>query len=254
MRIIHKILGLLVGLAWACSDASAQLVSVSADYYDHTRQKTPSGSFTNNAIGGSAYDTSHVQVTWSGADVTLKFFTASDFRSFPTYGQILADVFIDLDGGTDFSLGLALSSHSMGQSSTQAGRLYDNLSFRSSDEFFSGSYGKYWEGPSGESIVSEVRIGGGHLVDSFAFTAGNTGLSASNQKFYYQVVLDGVNTDGDWDEFSFYWGSATCGNDAVFVIADLSSVPEPSTYGLLGSLALAGMVVFRRRRASLRRG
>lgn len=62
------------------------------------------------------------------------------------------------------------------------------------------------------------------------------GLTSSPDQWYYYTTVDGTQISG-WDKAS----------DINFS-ARVTAVPEPSTYGLLGAGALAGLAFLRRRR------
>lgn len=147
-----------------------------------------------------------------------------------------ADLFIDedLDGSFDYAIGLDYNSNYI----NNIGNVYINPVYQTSHYFWSTS-GHIYGGKYNQASPSDVPVHATGTPDpllspiSVAWTLGSGGLN--NQ---VKIDLSSLNLDSNW---SFVWGTATCGNDTI-----TGKVPEPTSMLLLG-LGLLGVAVVRRK-------
>lgn len=148
-----------------------------------------------------------------------------------------ADLFIyDLSNGKTFAIQL--------NTTNGTGYVYQSPTYKTSADIFSPLTGLIYGGQfsgqfNGMSYVPVQTTGGTYL---FATSVGWSSPSPSTVNNVVSVDLSGLNLGND--QWSFVWGTATCGNDTFS--QQVVGVPEPGSLPLLG-VGFAGLGVYRKR-------
>ena len=200
---------------------------------------------------GAAYDTSQVDVTLENGGITIDIYTNfSGTARLQGLDNEIADFFLDFDLDGIYEFGVDLSY--AGGNFSSAG-VYSLSSWTTSEDIFgsvnpgTGDPAAYYGG-----WLADGNDKGDEIIVDFTQTGGNlkkgdvTGLSQQEVAGLYQysftldkdlLALMGADPDG----FSFFFGTAECGNDVV-----MSPVPEPATVLLFASGILVLAAVRRR--------
>lgn len=161
--------------------------------------------------------------------------TVGDWHTLP------ADIFVtETYSGSDYLWAIPLIDHG----SFNAGGFYAVGSFLTSNDFAPSSGTYVYNEDAPVRIATEGK------------NYGNVNFFDGNNTYHFSalptvtwgtgsVVIDlgGVYMDNRTTALSFYWGTATCGNDEI----GNNPVPEPGTMLLMG-LGLAGLVGYNRKR------
>jgi hypothetical protein len=205
---------------------------------------SPTGAAWTDVEGENYFNTYQVDVTLTGNDVKFEIYT-----NYPSTGHNFggsigvvppADLALDLDGNGVFEKGVALSAHD----GLTVGQLYDVTTWKSAQQLFGpgspGTYGGRYGNPS-DAKVPYTKIAAVSGTGILASVDTNWNPIGSNPDYRVDVVLDGVNSLGDWDNLTFFWGTGTCDNDGI-----TGTVPLPPSILLLGS-GLLGLCLLRGR-------
>ncbi len=210
---------------------------------------SPTGGGAVDIIGSSSFATTQVNVVLTGQDVTFQIFS-----NYPLAGETvsglfvpMADLAIDLDSNGTYEHAIVLTSH--GTSPVFGQGLWNNVSWDTSNDLFAShtafTYGGKTVSPN-DFIDTQITGGTGPSALASLTTHSQTNTVGSETTFTrYDVDLGNVNASGDWNNFSFLFGTGTCANDALLGTVS-TSVPEPAALLLLG-LGLLGLAGLRRR-------
>ncbi len=185
----------------------------------------------------------------SGATLEVLLVSSSDYAasaSGTTY--LLGDLLINTDADSAFEYGLILNNHD----GLTRGQLYQISTTRGLQQI----PGSYWNVPSVTSQVGPWGVLTGTLIDTYSFDPSVTHSYAGEANTYLkQFSLEladlGLNPNDPLSlAFQLAWG---CGNDVIRLTGEyqpenIPGVPEPTT-AALGTVALAGLILARRRRA-----
>jgi hypothetical protein len=173
---------------------------------------------------------------WNGSSSTLSIFTnwnpGKDGDLVPQVRT--ADLFIyDLSKGTVFSIQL--------DTTTGKGSVLGNPTIAHSADIFNSITWLIYGGQFNQASPSLVPVQGtgGYSMGttSVVWSFGTSGVNNM-----VGVDLSGLNLGND--QWSFVWGTATCGNDTIS--GQSVGVPEPGSLLLLG-VGFAGLGVYRRK-------
>lgn len=190
------------------------------------------------AVGGGSpfqpgFAVEKAEITWSGADVQIKFYT-----NYPAAGLVIggtnvgvADLFLDLDENGIFESGVKMSG-------ADQGKFYGSLDIIQYSAYYFGSGGWIYGGKYDQTNPQDPPVTFTSTANPISGTLSWTGSGP------YEVVIDlpGVNSDGSWNKFGFFWGVAHCSNEAISAVV----TPLPGAVWLLGA-GLLGLLGWRRR-------
>jgi hypothetical protein len=185
----------------------------SGDWKD---QITPSG-----FVG---FDTTKIDVNWSDNDVKIQIYTNAESTGVfvSGIGEVqLADLAIDLDMDGNYETAIIMRPVSRGN-------MISNPIWKTSEDFFSGT-GYIYGGRFDQSApkITIVEASGGTLL---GLATVNWVTIGTNPKYRIDIILPtGINSDGQWNDFNLYWGTAQCSNDGTAGSAIVSSPPQPPT-------------------------
>ncbi len=225
---------------------------------DTTWVKTQNGDWYgtsgDSAIGGSNYNTSKVLIDQVGGNLVFNFYTVFDnddtgdgYFQLPgtNVNTYLADLALDTNGDGFFDKGVVLKDHAEWTEGTLPGNsygvgLYDASSWDTSSYFMGGLsgiiYGEEWavekEGTLQDSMVA---ISEGSLL-------GDAMVSWADDVWSVSIALADLGVAGG--DLSFYWGTASCGNDPI---SGTVHVPEPGTLLFLSGFVLGLGIVGRKK-------
>ena len=188
-------------------------------------------------VGGD-YQTTGVDLSRSGSNVTLSFTTLfSGNDNVAGYTINYADVFLN-DG-----LAISLGDQTANGGIAQAG-LYRTGSYLTSQQVWGGRPGVvYGQGylMDGGVHASPTVLTGGTLLE---------GVSVSDTlkgNGYYDLAITFADTPAVDAATGIFWGTGDCGNGGVYAGIE-TAVPEPSTVALF-AFGLIGLTVVRSRRS-----
>jgi hypothetical protein len=238
-------------------------------------------------IGKDVFNTTQMNVIWSGTDVLFQIFTnfpetgADSFGGdngtvigYPYIGGYyrIADLAFDFERDGVWDEGVVLfdhgaipydPSHSAGQQPPGYGQPADTFisgnRYSASAWFSADDIHRYHSGYAGKYDMADPKTPAvwmrlGTLLGAAQITW--TNLGTVDPTYRIDVLLKGVNTSGKWNKFNVLWGTANCAND---VIAGQASKPCPDKVpGMNGWSALvtgllilgSGIWILIRRRSS----
>lgn len=216
------------------------------NYNDNTQieafyHTTASGAWTNGTIGyPTIFDTAGANLSGSlftiftnwnpGKDGTL---SASNLPG----GILTADLFIYNTNGPVYAIRL--------DTLTGQGEVFTNPSFETSQDRLKGSdltYGGLYDNQGTPSLVPVRATSGGSGLTPVTWTYGTWSVVPYGYDYVgNQVTIDLTGLVGN--NWSFVWGTGTCGNDTF---AGNVAVPEPSILLFLGA-GLIGLGGLRRK-------
>lgn len=216
------------------------------------------------------FQTSRIDVELSGTDVKFFIYTnLPKLLAYPSFGTIYrpADLAIDLDVDGRYETGITLyNSASYFGYFPHASRLAvyqvnpDTGWYKPSDFYnnptspvykYKSTYGFHAQGGDhapptyfdldtivGIKAAPDTRLLAWASVDWWSDVQYSP---YGDTKYRIDIVLRGINVNGDWNTFNLFWGTATCANDSI-----AGYVPIPATVWLLAS-GLIGLAGLRRR-------
>jgi len=253
-KVLCLALILVVG-GWVAADGSWAYTQTIVDttLAQSFKDYTPinwSGSEWHDVIGDpgggtpfkDGFDVSKVEVTWSGADVHLKFFSNFPAGGLTVGGKAtgVADLFIDRNADGVGSLGYYDAVVKM--SGPEVGKVYDDSAA------WILTYSHYYFGDSG--LIYGGRYDAAALKTPEVHFDGTTVIGVGTVTWIgsgpYEINIDlpGINTAGDWNTFNFVWNTANCANESIMGTA---MIPLPASLWLVGT-GLLGLVGWRRLR------
>lgn len=180
-----------------------------------------------------------------------------------------ADVLLDLDRDGTWDRGIVLSNHGLipddprypdpnfpGRDDSPGyglsaddftfGNVYKPTSFFTADDILRYRTSMIQMYDMADPKPSTVWMRHGTKVGSATIEQFGDKTNPFGPDFVHEIVitLSGVNPAGEYNAFNLYWGTANCGNDAIFFQAE---IPEPS-FAPLGLLT-CGFFIMRRRRS-----
>lgn len=188
-------------------------------------------------IGNDVFDTFQVNIIWSGEDIYLEIFTnfpETGYRDGTPIGYPhggfwqVADLAVDLDRDGSWDIGVALIDHGplpqdpsypnppgygLPANYFTKGNIYAASAWFSSSDihyYHSGRGGRY---DMNYPKVPPVWMRLGQKIGEAEITWND--LGDTDPTYRIDVVLKGVNTSGEWDNFGFLWGTANCANDVI---------------------------------------
>ncbi len=174
------------------------------------------------ASGFTGFDTTKIDVNWSDNDVKIQIYTNAEPAGINVSGiglVQLADMAIDLDVDGNYETAIIMRPVSRGN-------ILSNPIWGTSQDVFGGT-GYIYGGRFDQSApkVTIVEASGGALV---GLATVNWVTIGTNPKYRIDIILpSGINSDSQWNEFDFYWGTAQCSNDGIAGSAIVSSPPQP---------------------------
>ncbi len=194
--------------------------------------------------GDNFFNTYKVDVTFTGNDVKFEIYTnyPSTGHDFPPF-VAPADLALDLNGDGVFEKGIVL----YGRPGFTLGELCNvNVTptgWKSSVDLFGpgspGTYGGRYDQSAPKIPYTQIAAG----TDTGVNAAVSWNSIGSNPVYRVDVLLSDVNSSGDWNNLTFFWGTGTCDNDGI-----TGTVPLPPSVLLLGS-GLVGVCLLRGRKA-----
>jgi hypothetical protein len=186
-----------------------------------------------DVIGGSIFETTKIDVVYSGNNVTFQIYTNFPLTGDPGFpgGLSIADLALDLNNDGTFEKGIVFTKHG----SFNPG-LYSVSAWSSSVDLFKAQTSWVYGGRYDQSNpkIPLTQISGG---------SPDLNVSAVQKTNEIDVTLLNVNGGGDWNNLSLFWGTGICSNDGI---AGTVAVSEPASILLFG-FGLIGVVIFRRR-------
>lgn len=172
--------------------------------------------------GFVGFETTQFDVNWSDNDVKIQIFTNAEPGGVNTPGiglVQLADLAIDLDRDGIYETAIILRP-------IARGNILSNPTWRNSQDIFSVAnviYGGRFD--QGDPKVTIVEASGGTLIGQGTVNWVNIG---SNPNYRIDIILpQGINSDGQWNDFDFYWGTAQCSNDGIAGSVIVPAPPQP---------------------------
>lgn len=176
-----------------------------------------------DVIGASIFETTKIDVVFSGADVKFQIHTNMPLTGDPDFGGVpIADLALDLNHDGTFEKGIVLTKHG----SFDPGLYSVNSNgWLSSVDFFQSQtslvYGGLYDQSAPKTPLTQIKSVIGNA----------TPVSVSQSTNEIDVTLSGVNSGGAWNNLSLFWGTGICSNDGI---AGQVPVSEPGTMLLLG--------------------
>jgi len=228
-----------------------------------------------DVAGSAVFETYRINVTWSGDDIRLEILT--DFPQwgygdgtpygYPNGGLYqLADLLFDLDMDGVWETGVALIDHGaipedpggmnppgygLPADSFVKGKIYSVTSWFSPEDihFYHWGYAGKYDMEDPKTPIGWMRLGS--LMGEAEITY--ISLGDVHPRYRIEVVLKGVNANGQWDRFGLCWGTGNCANDIIsgVVFGPPESVPSMNQWGVIIfgiTLMLSGIWVSTRRK------
>ena len=187
---------------------------------------------------GDNYQTTGVDVSANGSNITLSFTTLfSGNENVAGYTINYADVF--LNNGLAISLGDQTANGGL----AQAG-VYTTGSYLTSEQIWAGRPGViYGQGylMNGAVHASPTVLTGGTFLEGVSIT------DTLNSNGFYDLAISFADLPALNTATGLFWGTGDCSNGGVYAGAS-TAVPEPSTLALF-AIGLVGISVLRFRRA-----
>lgn len=229
----------------------------------------------SDVAGWRGFETYQINVIWSGSDMHFQIFTdfpETGYKDGTPYGYPsgglyqLADLAFDLNLDGVWETAIALIDHGAipadpsepahrqppgyGQSADNfvKGNIYSVTDWFSPGDihYYHFAYAGLYDMNAPKLPFSRMRHG--TQIGEAEITY--TNLGATNPKYRIDIILRGINTHGQWNRFSIYWGTGTCANDVITGTWEPFTIPTMNEWGLVifGSLmAFSALWVLRKK-------
>lgn len=210
-----------------------------------------------DVAGSETFETYQINVMWSGSDVHFQIFT--DFPEtgygdgtpygYPSGGLYqLADLAFDLNLDGVWETGIALIDHGalpadpsepdppgyyLPADNFVKGNIYSVTAWFSPGDihYYHWSYAGLYDMDAAKLPFAWMRLG--TRIGEAEITY--TDLGTTHPTYRIDIILRGINTSGQWDHFSIYWGTGNCSNDVIAgtVKGQPKTIPAMNEWGLM---------------------